>query len=73
MAEKHPELYNILKHIFRQDMKSRFGSVLTSMFIPYGKKTGRNSPCPCGSGKKYKHCCLNRKKVSALSKENSNP
>ena len=19
---------------------------------------GRNSPCPCGSGKKYKHCCL---------------
>jgi len=21
----------------------------------YGK-TGRNAPCPCGSGKKYKHC-----------------
>lgn len=21
------------------------------------KKTGRNDPCPCGSGKKYKHCC----------------
>lgn len=21
------------------------------------KKTGRNEPCPCGSGKKYKHCC----------------
>ena len=21
-------------------------------------KTGRNQPCPCGSGKKYKHCCL---------------
>ena len=20
-------------------------------------KVGRNSPCPCGSGKKYKHCC----------------
>jgi hypothetical protein len=20
-------------------------------------KTGRNAPCPCGSGKKYKHCC----------------
>lgn len=19
---------------------------------------GRNEPCPCGSGKKYKHCCL---------------
>ena len=21
------------------------------------KKIGRNAPCPCGSGKKYKHCC----------------
>ena len=21
---------------------------------------GRNAPCPCGSGRKYKHCCLNR-------------
>ena len=23
-------------------------------------KTGRNDPCPCGSGKKYKKCCLNK-------------
>ena len=23
-------------------------------------KTGRNDPCPCGSGKKYKFCCLNK-------------
>jgi preprotein translocase subunit SecA len=22
-----------------------------------GHKVGRNDPCPCGSGKKYKHCC----------------
>jgi preprotein translocase subunit SecA len=22
-----------------------------------GNKVGRNDPCPCGSGKKYKHCC----------------
>jgi preprotein translocase subunit SecA len=22
-----------------------------------GEKTGRNDPCPCGSGKKYKKCC----------------
>jgi preprotein translocase subunit SecA len=21
------------------------------------EKVGRNDPCPCGSGKKYKHCC----------------
>ncbi|MBU2499652.1 MAG: SEC-C domain-containing protein [Proteobacteria bacterium] len=24
------------------------------------KKVGRNDPCPCGSGNKYKHCCLGR-------------
>lgn len=23
-------------------------------------KLGRNDPCPCGSGKKYKHCCLGK-------------
>ena len=25
-----------------------------------GKKIGRNDPCPCGSGKKYKLCCINK-------------
>jgi len=30
------------------------------MFKP---KIGRNSPCPCGSGKKYKKCCLDKEKT----------
>ncbi len=25
--------------------------------VPADKRTGRNDPCPCGSGKKYKKCC----------------
>lgn len=25
--------------------------------VTAGKKVGRNAPCPCGSGKKYKQCC----------------
>lgn len=25
------------------------------------EKVGRNDPCPCGSGKKYKQCCLAKK------------
>lgn len=33
------------------------------------EKTGRNDPCPCGSGKKYKQCCLSKalapKKITA--------
>jgi uncharacterized protein YecA (UPF0149 family) len=26
------------------------------------QKVGRNDPCPCGSGKKYKVCCLKKAK-----------
>jgi len=28
-------------------------------------KIGRNEPCPCGSGNKYKKCCLNKETVPA--------
>jgi hypothetical protein len=31
------------------------------------KKIGRNDPCPCGSGKKYKKCCLDKLPVSNFS------
>jgi len=34
------------------------------------EKTGRNDSCPCGSGKKYKHCCLSKESAkSALRSE----
>jgi tetratricopeptide (TPR) repeat protein len=29
-------------------------------------RTGRNDPCPCGSGKKYKHCCLDKDRAAEL-------
>lgn len=61
MSNKHPDLYKVLQEIFRQDTKNRFKSIVRSMIRPYGKKAGRNSPCPCGSGKKYKYCCLKKK------------
>jgi preprotein translocase subunit SecA len=33
--------------------------------VPSGvARVGRNDPCPCGSGKKYKHCCM-RKDIAA--------
>ena len=28
-------------------------------------KIGRNDPCPCGSGKKYKHCCMRKEQAAA--------
>lgn len=30
----------------------------------HGEKIGRNEPCPCGSGKKYKKCCIDRQVLS---------
>lgn len=32
-------------------------------FVRSGKKIGRNDLCPCGSGKKYKHCCMKKEQV----------
>lgn len=32
-------------------------------------KTGRNDPCPCGSGKKFKKCCEQKGKTKILSPE----
>jgi len=35
-------------------------------------KVGRNEPCPCGSGKKYKHCCLSKERT-LLVRPSNNP
>jgi preprotein translocase subunit SecA len=32
-----------------------------------GARVGRNDPCPCGSGKKYKHCCMRKDQASTPS------
>ncbi len=32
----------------------------TKPFVRAGTPVGRNDPCPCGSGQKYKKCCMNR-------------
>ena len=31
-------------------------------FVHRAEKTGRNDPCPCGSGKKFKQCCMKTEK-----------
>lgn len=58
MAQKHGDLYLIMKKIFKQDLVSQLKKTLRSV-VPSGK-LGRNAPCYCGSGKKYKKCCLNK-------------
>lgn len=36
--------------------------------MPHHPKTGRNDPCPCGSGKKYKKCCETKQHGSRSSR-----
>ena len=33
------------------------GTISPRTIVRSSPKVGRNDPCPCGSGKKYKHCC----------------
>jgi preprotein translocase subunit SecA len=42
------------------DVDESEADVLNESIIRAEPKIGRNDPCPCGSGKKYKKCCLNR-------------
>ena len=41
-------------------MKNIIEESETEEIEPAEKKVGRNAPCPCGSGKKYKRCCMRK-------------
>lgn len=57
-AEVHQNLERkeVAKGVAAQHGASE-GKTAKRMPIRKGKQVGRNEPCPCGSGKKYKHCC----------------
>ena len=57
MQRKHPELFVFMQKIFQQDLKGHLGTMSRER-MRGPQKLGRNSPCPCGSGKKFKKCCL---------------
>lgn len=38
----------------------------TRPLVREGQKVYRNDPCPCGSGKKFKNCCINSNKYNKL-------
>lgn len=50
LQQKHPELYEILQEVFDHDMALR-------KLDRRRYAIGRNDPCPCGSGDKFKKCC----------------
>jgi len=53
VRKKDPQLYAMLQEMFHQDTVS-----LLKRTSARRLRYDRNALCPCGSGKKYKHCCL---------------
>ncbi len=51
---------SILTHTKSQPTQHQRQKEVPSEEMPAKQKTGRNDPCPCGSGKKYKKCCLQK-------------
>jgi hypothetical protein len=55
-AEEEEPLDEMVQFVEPADPQTRGKTVLP---VRHGEpKIGRNDPCPCGSGKKYKFCCL---------------
>ena len=52
-----PAWSEILSDEQRKSITKTYNATKT---IVKDKKIGRNDPCPCGSGRKYKQCCLNK-------------
>ena len=47
--------YDVTRSIYRVGIAKKAPPKKEAALV--GKRVGRNDPCPCGSGKKYKHCC----------------
>lgn len=52
-----PEWETVLTEAKRKEIKKTYNATKT---VVKEKKVGRNDPCPCGSGRKYKQCCINK-------------
>jgi preprotein translocase subunit SecA len=48
----------------REAIDASGGEVVIETIRNRGQRVGRNDPCPCGSGKKYKNCCLRKSGVA---------
>ncbi len=51
------EVNNIINNIYQQASESQ-NLAISGATNTVSKKVGRNETCPCGSGKKFKKCCL---------------
>ena len=52
-----PAWDEILTKEKQKEIKRQYSDSVT---VRIEEKIGRNDPCPCGSGKKYKKCCIDK-------------
>ncbi|MFT6407118.1 MAG: Mlc titration factor MtfA (ptsG expression regulator) [Arenicella sp.] len=50
LKQKHPQLYRHLERFYKQNRAD----------VHVAERIRKKAPCPCGSGKRYKHCCLKK-------------
>lgn len=48
LKRRHPKLYNALQKFYKQNRAD----------VQQAQRIRKKGPCPCGSGKRYKRCCL---------------
>lgn len=53
---KLPQWKSLIEEVEKHSLDEQ--PLLVTQPVQTGDKVGRNDPCPCGSGKKYKKCCL---------------
>ena len=66
--EETQELYELIgrydstlpKWVLKGHTQAELANMPHGSVVRVGKKIGRNDPCPCGSGKKYKNCCIDK-------------
>jgi uncharacterized protein len=57
VLEELPDLVPAL-HDFARTLGGAKAEPVQEPYVRWVRKVGRNDPCPCGSGRKYKACCL---------------
>lgn len=57
-----PVLLQVWNETPRPELGGRSPTDVHRAGVASNRKIGRNAPCPCGSGRKYKHCCLDQQR-----------
>jgi preprotein translocase subunit SecA len=61
-SARHDEAQSAAEMASEQEaaIQASQGDVKIETIRNRGQRVGRNDPCPCGSGKKYKQCCMRK-------------